>query len=382
MFTHYRFFGAFRLLLAAMVVVQHSLPSFGSDHLRAVLAPLEIGSVAVLLFFVLSGFIIVEAAALFYEGRPVPFAINRLIRIYPPYIVAVLLTAVILTVVERLGGHEAAASLFHGRPEFVWTDLSWVDVAANLFAIVPFVGKLIGGAEPILDLAWALRIELVFYAVVALAIAAGHRAGQPAARPLGLAAIMLLAYDAANFGDLRGKGLEFTPYFVLGASVYFTMQPASLRRRVLAFVLVLVSGLMIANHISGQTPVNQNAGVIRDLGGQFALFFGGLCVWLGLIALPVFWPAGTQRLSATDQRLGELTYPLYLTHMAALLPCVWLLPRLSVPFGSTLLAAVSLAFAVAVAVVMHWAVETPLAAIRRRVREQKSPVRAAAPAPP
>ena len=46
---------------------------------------------------------------------------------------------------------------------------------------------------------------------------------------------------------------------------------------------------MIAFHISGQTLVNQNAGYVRDLGGQFALFFGGLIIWLGLIALPTIW---------------------------------------------------------------------------------------------
>jgi peptidoglycan/LPS O-acetylase OafA/YrhL len=372
--VQYRFFGFFRLLLAAMVVVQHGLPSLGPEALRTWLPPLEIGSVAVLLFFVLSGFIVVEAAAMFYERRPVPFLVNRLIRIYPPYIVAVLITAAMIALAERFGGHAAIFALFGAVPEH-----SVSQVVANLFAIIPFTGKLTGppGGEPILILAWALRIELVFYAVVAMALAAGTFVNQPAARLLGVAGVSFLAVDAVYFQSLRGSGLEFTPYFVLGTSVYFTVQPASVRRRVLALVLVVASSLMCAFHISGQSLINPNAGYARDLSGQGAFFFTGLAIWLGLIVLPRVWPEFWARFNAVDQRSGELTYPLYLTHMAALLPCVWLLAS-----PGLLAMGVGLGVALMVAALMHQTVETPLLAVRRRVREQNRAFPGAMPAHP
>ena len=60
----YREFGIFRLLLAICVLVQHAIVNAApAGRLRAVLAPCEIGSMAVLVFFCLSGFVITEAAS-------------------------------------------------------------------------------------------------------------------------------------------------------------------------------------------------------------------------------------------------------------------------------------------------------------------------------
>ena len=95
------------------------------------------------------------------------------------------------------------------------------------------------------------------------------------------------------------------------------------------------------------------------------------------IVLPRIWLEFWARYSAVDQRLGELTYPLYLTHMAALLPCVWLLAS-----PGLLAMGVSLGVTLMAAALMHQAVETPLLDIRRRVREQNRAVPSAMPAHP
>ncbi len=360
--VHYRFFGFFRLLLALMVVLQHALPAFVPAGLSARLAPLEIGSVAVLLFFVLSGFIVVEAAMLFYERRASAFLANRLIRIYPPYVVAVLLTVLVSAAVMHLGGESALIPLFGA-----WPDHSAQNIFASLVGILPLVSKLLtpAGSDPILILAWALRIELVFYGVVCLALAMGRTLNQPAARLLGAAAIAFLCVDEFWLKGLHGNGLEYTPYFVLGASTYYAITPASTRRRALAIVLVLVSVFLIARHIGSQDVFNEKARYQRDLGGQCLLFFTGLSVWLALIAVPSFWPAVSEAVRAADQTAGELTYPVYLTHMTALVPCLWLLPADSP--ASLLLA---LAACLGMAVVMHEVVEQRLSALRRRVRGQ------------
>lgn len=45
------------------------------------------------MFFALSGFIVAEAAMTFYRDRPGNFIVNRVLRIYPSYVAALVVTA-------------------------------------------------------------------------------------------------------------------------------------------------------------------------------------------------------------------------------------------------------------------------------------------------
>jgi peptidoglycan/LPS O-acetylase OafA/YrhL len=64
-----------------------------------------------------------------------------------------------------------------------------------------------------------------------------------------------------------------------------------------------------------------------------------------------------------DQKLGDLTYPLYLSHMAALLIA------LTVTAASSILAwPVALGMCLLVARLMHQFVEVPLMLVRQRIR--------------
>ena len=100
----YRYFGAFRLLLAALVMVQH----FGADVAPAPLAdalgPFAVGSMAVLAFFALSGFVITEAVDAVYRGRPGAFLTNRLLRIMPHFILAVAFSMLAHAIFRVAGG--------------------------------------------------------------------------------------------------------------------------------------------------------------------------------------------------------------------------------------------------------------------------------------
>ena len=78
----YRPFGAFRFGLAMMVVLQHGLLLLAPSD-RQFLYSLEMGAVAVTTFFALSGFIVAEASATFYAGRPGAFLANRALRVVP-----------------------------------------------------------------------------------------------------------------------------------------------------------------------------------------------------------------------------------------------------------------------------------------------------------
>lgn len=78
----YRPFGAFRLALAMMVLLQHGLLVLNSRG-RELFYDLELGAVAVTTFLALSGFIVAEAIDRFYAGRPLAFLANRALRVVP-----------------------------------------------------------------------------------------------------------------------------------------------------------------------------------------------------------------------------------------------------------------------------------------------------------
>ena len=81
----YRPLGAFRLLLAGLVLVSHS-----AHLLFPPLKALSLGNAGVLTFFVVSGFVIAEALDRFYRGSPIRFLTNRALKLFPAYWVALL----------------------------------------------------------------------------------------------------------------------------------------------------------------------------------------------------------------------------------------------------------------------------------------------------
>lgn len=106
------------------------------------------GFLGVSAFFVISGFVIAYST----QGRTTTeFAIARVSRIYPTFVVCMTLTCV--------------AVLVLGRPEFTATAAQWL---ANLFIAAPAFG------EPYMDGAyWSLLIEIIFYGWIAVLIALG-----------------------------------------------------------------------------------------------------------------------------------------------------------------------------------------------------------------
>src|SRR5688572_20654204 len=72
--------GTIRLLLALSVVITHSAPVFGVRLLS--------GDMAVTAFFLVSGFLMALILESKYAGRVGAFYLNRILRIYPPYLVA------------------------------------------------------------------------------------------------------------------------------------------------------------------------------------------------------------------------------------------------------------------------------------------------------
>ncbi len=314
MTTSYRLLGGFRLVLALLVVVQHVLRPLAPAWVVDALEPLELGGVAVLLFFALSGFIVSEAASTFYNDRPVAFGVNRLLRLYPTYLLALFLTAGALLLAH--GASDAEPLLLPGAPGLTWTSLG-----ANILAILPGGSAILQRADtsPLLEIAWALRVEMRFYLLLFLLIAAARVLGLSLRRLLIAASgALVLLYGAFGSG-FRGEALEYIPYFTFGISLYLAATAERSAERAAAAVTALASMGLVVWHILGSTATGHAAGFVRDLEAQLALFAGGIVLWLALLFLPRVAPERARSLVRADRFIGELTYPLYLTHVAAIL---------------------------------------------------------------
>ena len=88
--------GALRLFLAVSVLVAHAGPLFGFN--------LMFSDVAVKLFFIISGFYMSLVLSGKYEGKSLrwTFYTNRFLRLYPAYLLAILITGVLFLVAEHL----------------------------------------------------------------------------------------------------------------------------------------------------------------------------------------------------------------------------------------------------------------------------------------
>lgn len=140
---------ALRALAANMVVLTHIWGIEQSDHPNAGVLPAcfeQAGMYGVYLFFVISGFVIIRAAAK-EDWRQ--FILARITRIYPPYW---FYTAVLLI------GYVAFTQRLAERAD--------VSLIAS-FALWPTAGK------PLLIVGWTLIHEMYFYLVVAAMLAAG-----------------------------------------------------------------------------------------------------------------------------------------------------------------------------------------------------------------
>jgi peptidoglycan/LPS O-acetylase OafA/YrhL len=312
----YRLFGIFRLVLAVFVAVQHMLHSILPAHFGDAIGSLEVGSVAVLMFFALSGFIVCEAAERNYTGRPSAFAANRLLRIVPTYILAVLATWAIARVAVAWGASDAAKLHILDTLE---TD-GLLSFGANLLAVFPG-GKSIldwAGTHQVLDISWALRVEMLFYFVLAAAIAASALFKANLAHVLFALAAGALALDLAGLGVMQTGLLQFMPYFVFGGALYYASAAATALGQLGAWSLTAAGFALSLKHIFVESSWPSLEGQTRDATAQLVLFLVLITIWLLLLRFGPLLVHRWAKLDETDRFWGDLTYPLYLLHTAVL----------------------------------------------------------------
>jgi peptidoglycan/LPS O-acetylase OafA/YrhL len=297
----YRYFGSFRLLLATLVMAQHFGADLAPAPLAAVLAPYMTGSVAVLVFFALSGFVITEAVDSVYRSRPAPFLTNRLLRIVPHFLLAVVLSMLAHEFFRLAGG----VRLWRSQPSFPDNAFGLSNVLLNFFAIAPMGRRVLD--YDFLTITWAVRVEMVFYLTMFCCIAIGRRLPWPrglAVIASGLLVLMLLLSWPIIQGKHGPDMLAFTPYFAFGGGLYFATAGSRA-----GWLTVLASiPMMLWQFIESQMRSVPIQGIPLSITGNLII----LIALLGAMSALAF--ASIAKSRAIDRTFGDLTYPLYLYH--------------------------------------------------------------------
>lgn len=279
----YHPFGTFRLALALLVVISHAR-GMGGPSIESALEPWGVGNIGVMAFFVISGFIITEAIHRFYWGRIDAFLSNRLLRLLPPYFFALLLSVAI----------HAAFKL--GPPHAF--DLANLSVQP----LLPLIPAPPANSYSFVRYIWAVEVEFYFYLIYAALIVAYCHFRPTAAVAATIIGLLILAAVPAHFSGRRTLWIfAMLPYFAAGAFLYWL----ALERASLAVYGLILSAVLSTHHFLSYT-------------GKTLHSIGALAVLLGLCCLII--PLWSTRISASwkvfDQRLGDLSYPLYLNHFA------------------------------------------------------------------
>lgn len=358
----YRLFGFYRFLLAFMVLVSHSWSlRFGTAY--PFVQQIGIGNVAVMGFFILSGYVISEAVDRFYPGRPGAFIANRCVRLVPPYWAAVALSAAIHLLLIRFG----TLRLIDYDVPPVARIQSWDNALIQLTAIIPVANfnQWLGNADwyYFVRYLWAIFVEFVFYGAMALAMLAW-----PLARRwftlrafAGLCALGALAiHGVSEYVRPLHSSFAFVPYFVFGASLYAWQDRrdrAALAVAVLAFLALM---LHFSRYTQGTVPLS--AAWAGRLGEPPVLVPILIMLTCALVVIPLARIEVSSRLARADRAIGDLSYPLYINHYVVTIAVFSLLPVGGVAQGA------AIALSLAVSFAMMRLVEQPTAGLRARIR--------------
>jgi peptidoglycan/LPS O-acetylase OafA/YrhL len=303
---------ALRGLAACSVLVYHILTGLYGSQIRDHL-PIDLGQFGVLLFFVISGYVIAMSVEHVSLGT---FWARRVLRLYPAYWCSVAL-AVGLALAGR---YHTTGQLYAEPARCVLTNLTMVQ-------------RLIGGYD-LIDVYWTLLIEMVFYLLVTLVVLLGWFR-RSLALALALVGLGFLTNVVLGGGYIDIPIISYLALMLMG-TLFYRWSRGELAGWALAGAGALCCALLVS---------------IPDVGSV---------VLARLLALPFFalaWRAALAPRALVF--LGTISYSLYLLHvpLIAAIRTGWPALDVALWLGATLLAAT----------LTYYAVELPAIRLGRRL---------------
>jgi peptidoglycan/LPS O-acetylase OafA/YrhL len=310
-----------------------------------------LGIIAVDLFFVISGFIIAEAISTYYVGRPWNFLGNRLLRIVPPYIVALTVSIILHQLLWSNGTLQVW--------DYPVTDdpVSLKSIGINLLLLFPGVPKSIADKFQFIPFVWSLRAELLFYAIAFIATWTAARSPRWNRQVFG--SFVLAGFALLGLFFLRGNPplLGNAVFFLVGIFLFQWSRssgPAAFAYLGAAAVTAALAIPAFYRLIPPKFPWVREEQIVI----MFAL---GLVLAILIKLRPTVWM--TQKFKKIDRICGDLSYPLYLNHYVVGIALFNL-----VTYRGFELYAAGIVSSLLVAMLMNWVVEIPLRSIRSRIR--------------
>jgi peptidoglycan/LPS O-acetylase OafA/YrhL len=294
---------------------------------------LDLGDFGVVLFFLVSGFIVTHTG---FQERPRQYAIKRFLRIYPMLLAAVLVSAVLFTV----GLHP----LTTGHPATV--------TPLTLLTSTSLANYLLTPQIVLVDVTWTLVIEVLFYALLLAALPLLRRRVLPVL--LGefalVAVVLLTAHVGGTTYALFAMNVSYLPALLLGQVVW-----AAWSRRVPLWAGAVLGVLAWSEYVWASGP-GQRTDPAYHYDVNLAI---GLAVFLvGLLAEPRL-----RRVRLVGY-LADRSYSLYLLHGVLGYAAMNLLaPRIGFPAALVAGLAVTL---LGVEAAYRW-VEQPSMRLARRI---------------
>ena len=345
---------ALRALAALLVVWMHTTEVFvpliqagqvGGLWFYSLARSMEFGSVGVVAFFAVSGFVIPASL----RGRPKGlairnFAISRFFRLYPAFWISVV-----------------PGAFVH---YWLWgRAFSLQDLLGNLTMLPELLG-----VQPAQGLYWTLAIELAFYALCVLLFAAGwlHRAP----RLIAVCFALLLAFCVFRRTEYANVFAHLSTMFFGAMCRQFIDSPAPRTRCllgaaigiVLCFWLLFMPGYGVWAITTGRAAP------------AYSGFFISYALGIALFGMALVLPGMRKGVWTW---LGQISFSIYLLHPVVFYPLLWLvkhsplLQSLHLHLGVYLLAAMLITIALAAAS-FYW-VEKPAIACGQRLRHRLTP---------
>lgn len=347
--------GFFRFFLAMSVV---------AFHLTAQLP--SIGMLAVNGFYTVSGFLITLILRETYSTDSKAFFINRVLRLYPAYLTCVV-TALALHALAPQSRmfHQSWANAM--QPGDIWGNalmVPWAFLSDD--SLPPNVLNLrflwVEKARyRLVPSSWSVAVEIVCYSLLWLAVARNMRA---AALTFALAlgwhgyAFVSGAPDVDRYFPVPAAILPFS----LGALAYFirAQLPAAMHARTRGnrFIGVWIVVVLTVFILNWATDFPGTVST-RSYFLNYAIGF------LAVLSIGAERPAG--RLAVWDRLLGDLSYPIFLSHyIIGAAVYIWLSP--AAPIRGWAVFYQSVPAILAFSAIVVFVVERPIAAVRNHVR--------------
>jgi peptidoglycan/LPS O-acetylase OafA/YrhL len=298
--------GVLRLVLALWVAGAHA----GTYLMRLLPDP----TAAVFVFFAISGYLMALVLNRPDAHGVVPFYVSRTLRIYPLYLGVLGVTLLCWMFGLNTGygfgpvgdpianirnlwpsaGVEARAIILFANVTTVGQDIlraAFYDKATGAFSTAPAADAIPGLSFNIMGQAWSIGPEMIFYICAPVLVRRGW------AISAALAAYAILSFSSV--APRLDSAVQFLPFFLTGGA-FFHISLRPIR------IITAVAGLGLITRYT-----------IHPLPGLGTVLVVGL---IALIPLAVTLTRG----SKIDGFLGQLSYPLYVTHFLLIQTCVQL----------------------------------------------------------